>query len=73
VAGAAYPGHARWRRAALYVLIAYGLPDVREVVPAALPVGLGVGAAYATLMLGERQAAEDTGASLDALAGPGRP
>jgi NCS1 family nucleobase:cation symporter-1 len=39
---------------ALYVVIAYGFPSLREVVPAALPVGLGVGFAYATLMSGER-------------------
>jgi purine-cytosine permease-like protein len=41
---------------ALYVVIAYGFPDLREVVPAALPVGLGVGFTYAILMSGERTA-----------------
>ncbi len=40
---------------AAYWLIAYGLPDVREVIPAALPVGLGVALAYAALMRGERE------------------
>jgi purine-cytosine permease-like protein len=39
---------------ALYVVIAYGLPGLRESVPAALPVGLGVGFAYAILTSGER-------------------
>jgi len=39
---------------AAYWLLAYGLPDVREVVPAALPVGLGVAVAYGVLMRGER-------------------
>lgn len=41
---------------ALYWLIAYGLPDLREVVPAALPVGLGVALGYGALMRGEREA-----------------
>jgi hypothetical protein len=43
---------------ALYVGIAYGFPDLREVVPAALPVGLGVGFTYAILMSGERTASD---------------
>lgn len=41
---------------AAYWLIAYGFPDVREVVPAALPVGLGVALTYAVLMRSEREA-----------------
>jgi hypothetical protein len=39
-----------------YWAIAYALPEVREVVPAALPVGIGVAAAYAVLMRREREA-----------------
>ncbi len=41
---------------AAYWGIAYGLPDLREAVPAALPVGLGVALAYGVLMRGERAA-----------------
>ena len=40
---------------AAYWMIAYGFPGVREVVPATLPVGLGVAFAYAALMRKERQ------------------
>ncbi len=54
---------------ALYWAIAYGLPDVREVVPAALPVGLGVALAYAALMRGERAVAHAVRRRLAALAG----
>ena len=39
---------------ALYWLLAYGFPDIREIVPVALPVGLGVALAYGTLMRRER-------------------
>lgn len=39
---------------ALYWLLAYGFPDVREVVPVALPVGLGVAVWYGLLMRSER-------------------
>lgn len=39
---------------ALYWLLAYGFPDIREIVPVALPVGLGVALAYGALIRGER-------------------
>jgi NCS1 family nucleobase:cation symporter-1 len=58
-----YRGGVNWRAVgvllagtALYVAIAYGLPEFREVVPAALPVSLGVALTYAILMSGERAA-----------------
>ncbi|MDO8484548.1 MAG: cytosine permease [Candidatus Limnocylindrales bacterium] len=51
----------------LYWLLAYGFPDVREVVPVALPVGLGVALAYAALMRGERELAAPIAERLAAL------
>jgi purine-cytosine permease-like protein len=39
-----------------YVILAYVLPDVRESIPASLPVGAGVALAYALLMRRERAA-----------------
>jgi purine-cytosine permease-like protein len=57
-----YRGGVNWRAVgvlgagtALYVAIAYGLPDLREAVPASLPVGLLVAVAYGLLMAGERR------------------
>ena len=52
---------------ALYWLLAYGFPDVREVVPVALPVGLGVALAYAALMRGRRELAAPIADRLAAL------
>ena len=37
-----------------YAVMAYGLPDIRETIPASLPVGVGVAVAYAVLMRRER-------------------
>jgi len=58
-----YRGGVNWRAVgvlaagtALYVAIAYGLPDLREVVPASIPVGLLVALAYGLLMTEERRA-----------------
>lgn len=48
----------------LYVVIAYGFPELREVVPAALPVGVGVALSYAALMSSERQATKEALARL---------
>jgi NCS1 family nucleobase:cation symporter-1 len=70
-----YRGGVNWRAVcvllagtALYVAIAYGLPEFREVVPAALPVGLGVALTYAILMSGERAATDPIRRRLAAIA-----
>ena len=39
-----------FRSALAYAVLAYVFPDVREVVPASLPVGVGVALVYAALM-----------------------
>lgn len=57
---------------ALYWLLAYGFPDVREVVPVALPVGLGVALAYAALMRGKRELPAPIAERLAALSEPDR-
>ena len=50
-----------------YWIIAYALPEVREVVPAALPVGVGVAAAYAVLMRRERDTSQAIGERIAAI------
>ena len=75
-AGGAYWYRRGWNRraigcllagTALYWLLAYGFPDVREVVPVALPVGLGVALAYAALMRDKRELAAPIAERLAAL------
>jgi NCS1 family nucleobase:cation symporter-1 len=60
-----YGGGVNWRAVgvlaagtALYVAVAYGLPELREVVPASIPVGLLVAISYGLLMASERRASD---------------
>jgi purine-cytosine permease-like protein len=52
-----------------YWVIAYAFPEVREVVPAALPVGIGVAAVYAVLMRRERDTSQVIRERLAAISG----
>ena len=52
-----------------YWIIAYGFPSIREVVPATLPVGIGVAITYAAVMRRERDLAPTAADRIAALSG----